>query len=57
MATVAYFRTQARRCRNLAGTTMDQRMASTLSAMADEYEEQAAKLEAEQTSVSEGAPE
>lgn len=40
----ADFRAQARRCRRLADAVADDIASTTLSRMADEYEEQAAKL-------------
>lgn len=40
----AYLRAQAQKCRNLARSTLDQRVAKTLFAMADEYEQKAQLL-------------
>jgi DNA-binding response OmpR family regulator len=40
-----YFRTQARKCRNLAATSLDQRVSAALETMADEYVQKAMKLE------------
>ena len=41
---VTHLRTQALKCRNLAATSFDQRLATALRAMADEYDERARKL-------------
>jgi hypothetical protein len=40
----AYLRTQAQKCRNLARTTLDQRVEETLLGMAEEYEQKAEQL-------------
>lgn len=40
-----YLRQQARRCRELAGATMDREAALTLRGMADQYEEEARQAE------------
>ena len=41
---VTHLRTQALKCRNLAATSLDHRVASALRTMADEYDERARKL-------------
>ena len=46
--TPAYLREQARRCRRLADSAMDERVSRTLRAMADEYDENARKLSAQE---------
>jgi hypothetical protein len=40
-----YLRRQALKCRNLARSTLDRRVAKTLEGMADEYEQKANELE------------
>lgn len=43
--TADFLRAQSRRCRALAATTLDKRVAKTLSRMAEEYDAKAVELE------------
>jgi hypothetical protein len=47
---VEYLRKQAAKCRNLASSTLDERVAKTLKAMADEYEQKASEADKSPTS-------
>lgn len=42
-----YFRKQAEKCRRLAASSLDQRVAATLRFMAEEYEQKAKSIEEE----------
>jgi len=49
MPDATYFRNQAATCRRLAGTILDADAKKSLETMAQEYDRQAAQLEAEAT--------
>lgn len=49
--TAEYLKKQAAKCRTLAATTLDKRVAGTLIGMAEEYEQKARSLEQGTTST------